>query len=510
MDVVSKKLSKVALELHWKPKSIENIEKTFRTLEGRHRFKFLVTGQLTGMHLWWNTETKSKSFVLVGRCKNKTFSHTCGKYIPGTTKLSDIENYVAELCNKYKDRNGHWIKNPNIENVTKDQLQKAQKYTIRQCIELIAKEGFPKHKYDNPIDVKSIQQYSQILFGWNDRREYLSFKIDDKQNACIEIRDNFTWDRLFKKFPHYKGVEDDKPRSIYDSQLGGLPIDDLSVRLVETWCNKGTTQGNRLNRLKAFKYLYRTAQKLNLLSDQDKLDPTRISNGGVNITGSMRKISRTSKYNNMSFTVPQLEKIINSAWKMKDEKPFKAEAILFIAYSGRRAEEVKKIKIENLYNHFGEPNNEVITLPTEIVKSRKEPEIVIINENIKKVLNSCEEHRAKPEFAKLKFVTWLFPNPHFALEKYGDVEFCRSEKTRYHYLSDVWKLIEKDTGIQGAQKLFRKSIATIGAKTFGPLKATQITGHKDVRTLEKYYYKESLEDTITTANELGKIYQFKK
>ena len=212
----------------------------------------------------------------------------------------------------------------------------------------------------------------------------------------------------------------------------------------------------------------------------------------------------------MSFTVPQLEKIINSAWKMKDEKPFKAEAILFIAYSGRRAEEVKKIKIENLYNHFGEPNNQVITLPTEIVKSRKEPEIVIINENIKKVLNSCEEHRAKPEFAKLKFVPWLFPNPHFALEKYGDVEFCRSEKTRYHYLSDVWKLIEKDTGIQGAQKLFRKSIATIGAKTFGPLKATQITGHKDVRTLEKYYYKESLEDTITTANELGKIYQFKK
>ena len=45
MDAILKKLSKVALELHWKPKSIENIEKTFRTLEGRHRFKFLVTGQ---------------------------------------------------------------------------------------------------------------------------------------------------------------------------------------------------------------------------------------------------------------------------------------------------------------------------------------------------------------------------------------------------------------------------------------------------------------------------------
>jgi len=510
MDVSEKKSTKVASQLPWRVKSIDNLEKNFKHLKGKIQFKFITSGILKGLHLVWNTETNVKSFRLVGKCKNKTFTHTCGKYYPGVTKLTDIENYISDLCKKYKDRDGYWVANPNNENITKDQLKKTQTYTIRECIELIAKEGFPKLKYDNPIDVKSIQQYSQILFGWNDRREYLSFKIDDKQNACIEIRDNLTWDRLFKKFPHYKGVEDDKPRSIYDSQLGGLPIDDLSVRLVETWCNKGTTQGNRQNRLKAFKYLYRTAQKLNLLSDQDKLDPTRISNGGVNITGSMRKISRTSKYNNISFTVPQLEKIINSAWKIKDEKPFKAEAILFIAYSGRRAEEVKKIKIENLYNHFGEPNNEVITLPTEIVKSRKEPEIVIINENIKKVLNSCEEHRSKPEFAKLKFVPWLFPNPHFALEKYGDVEFCRSEKTRYHYLSDVWKLIEKDTGIQGAQKLFRKSIATIGAKTFGPLKATQITGHKDVRTLEKYYYKESLEDTITTANELGKIYQFKK
>jgi hypothetical protein len=510
MDVVSKKSSKVALELHWKPKSIENLEKTFRTLEGRHRFKFLVSGQLTGMHLWWNTETKSKSFVLVGRCKNKTFSHTCGKYIPGTTKLSDIENYVSELCDKYKDRNGYWIKNPNIENVTKDQLQKTQKYTVRQCIELIAKEGFPKQKYDYPIDIKSIQQYSQILFGWNERREYLSFKMDNKQNAYIELKDNIGWEKLFKRFPHYKGCDDDKDRSLYDSQLGGLPIDDLSVKLVQTWCNKGTSQGARENRLKAFKYLYRISHKLNLITDENKLDPTRINNGGVIITGSMNKVSRVCKYNNISFTEPQLEKIINSAWSLRDKYPFKAEAILFIAYSGRRGEEVKKIKLDNLYKYYDEPNKEVITLPSNIVKSRKEPELVIINDNIKKVLLSCEEQRAKPEHHKLKFVPWLFPNPHFALEKYGDVEFCRSDKTRYHYLSDIWRAIEEDTGIQGAQKLFRKSIATIGAKMFGPSRATQITGHKDTRTLEKYYNKPSLEDTISTAKELGKVYQFKK
>ena len=107
--------------------------------------------------------------------------------------------------------------------------------------------------------------------------------------------------------------------------------------------------------------------------------------------------------------------------------------------------EVKKIKLDNLYKYYDEPNKEVITLPANIVKSRKEPELVIINDNIKKVLLSCEEQRAKPEHHKLKFVPWLFPNPHFALEKYGDVEFCRSDKTRYHYLSGIWRAIEEDT-----------------------------------------------------------------
>ena len=63
MDVSEKKSTKVASQLPWKPKSIENIEKTFRTLEGRHRFKFLVTGQLTGMHLWWNTENKLQDLL---------------------------------------------------------------------------------------------------------------------------------------------------------------------------------------------------------------------------------------------------------------------------------------------------------------------------------------------------------------------------------------------------------------------------------------------------------------
>ena len=189
MDVVSKKTKKVALELPWRARSIENLEKNFRHLKGNIKFKLETSGRLKGLHLRWNTKTGVKSFVLIGKFQNKTFTHSCGIY-SSSTSLHEIENYVSTLCDKYKDRYGKWSKNPNKENVTKKDLENLQQYTIRQVIELIAKEGFPKQKYDNPIDIKSIQQYSQIFFGWNERRKYLSFKMDNQQNATLTIAFN--------------------------------------------------------------------------------------------------------------------------------------------------------------------------------------------------------------------------------------------------------------------------------------------------------------------------------
>ena len=159
MDVVSKKTKKVALELPWRARSIENLKKNFRHLKGNIKFKLETSGRLKGLHLRWNTKTGVKSFVLIGKFQNKTFTHSCGIY-SSPTSLHEIENYVSTLCDKYKDRYGRWSKNPNKENVTKKDLESLQQYTIRQVIELIAEEGFPKQKYDNPIDIKSIQQYS--------------------------------------------------------------------------------------------------------------------------------------------------------------------------------------------------------------------------------------------------------------------------------------------------------------------------------------------------------------
>ena len=57
-------------------------------------------------------------------------------------------------------------------------------------------------------------------------------------------------------------------RSLYDSQLGALDIDKLTPKIVQNYCNKGKTYGARVNTLKAFQYLWRASNKLNLLGDE--------------------------------------------------------------------------------------------------------------------------------------------------------------------------------------------------------------------------------------------------
>ena len=94
MDVVLKKKTNVALVLPWRAKAIENLEKNFRHLKGNIQFKFGTSGQLKGLHLRWNTKTGVKSFVIIGRCINKVFTHSCGIY-SGPTSLHVIENYVS-------------------------------------------------------------------------------------------------------------------------------------------------------------------------------------------------------------------------------------------------------------------------------------------------------------------------------------------------------------------------------------------------------------------------------
>ena len=513
MDANSKKSKKnhPQVILKWSDKVIDKLQETHRELTGRHTIPFDTSGHLKGMHLRYNAKTRSKTFVVLGKLKDKgkTFTHTCGQFQLGSTGTPEISQYMTELVTKHKDRNGQWLTNPNAENVTKKLIEEDQKKTIRECIIEVAKQGFPRIKLDGSIDPKSQQQYSQNLFGKNKRRGYLSFKEDEHGCGYIELKDGMTYDLLFKKFPPYKHCDSKTDRSLYDSQLGALEISQLTPKITQNWCNSGKTYGARLNRLKAIQYLYRASNKLNLLSNEDILDPTRVNYGGVQLTNTKKKVSNNHRYNNMKFNKDQLGRLLDGAMTLRDDYPFSAEAVMFMLYSSRRQEETLKIDTDMLYKHFDQPDPEVITLSENITKSRTQ-EIVVITDGIKKVLDSLEYQRNKPKFRKYKFIKWLFPKANLNPLKCGDVEFCKSHSARYKNIEAFWKALKKLTGIDGQKKLFRKSLSTIGTKKFGADRTIQMTGHKDVRTLNKYYNKPDIDDVKETAQEFAKVYDFKK
>ena len=127
------------------------------------------------------------------------------------------------------------------------------------------------------------------------------------------------------------------------------------------------------------------------------------------------------------------------------------------------------------------------------------------------MLDSLSYQRAKPEYQKYKFIKWLFPRSRIASHKCGDIDFCLSDDARTKNLESVWKKIVKKTGVDGQKKLFRKSLSTIAADTLGSTdKAIAITGHKQSSTLENYYYKSDIDDHIKYADDVAKVYSFKK
>jgi len=512
MDTTKQKKTKVTQELPkitWSDKTIENLEKTHSELEGRPTLTFDAAGHLKGMKLRWNTNTGSKTFVIYGKFKKKTFNHKCGQFQKGITGISEVESYVNDIVKKHKDRSGEWISNPNDELVTPEIIEEDQKLTIRECIESVAEAGFPRIKVEGYIDAQSIKEYTRRLFGHNERRDYLNFS-NNENGGVVTLKDGYTFEKLFKKFPEYKGCTHETYRSLYDSQLGGLEISKLTVKAVQHYCNKEKTMGGRQNELKAFQYLFRASNKLNLISGE-MLDPTRISNNGVEITKG-KKTAHVTKYNNVYFKLDQIEKLADGCMQLRDKHPFRAEAVMFILYSMRRETETLKIHRDMLYHYNGKHNKEVITLPHHVHKNKTsfEPEHIIITDNIRSVLDSLDYQLAKPEHRKLQLVKWLFPNPRVSSVKLADVEYCKEDDTRIKFLGSIWRDLKKLTGIDGAKKSFRKSGYTIGKRSIGADKMVTVGGWKSEKTPNTFYDKSDIEDKKEYAKEFAKVYKFNK
>jgi hypothetical protein len=239
--------------------------------------------------------------------------------------------------------------------------------------------------------------------GYNKRREYLKFTEDDEGCGGLELTHGMTWSRLFKKYPAYKGCTEDDKRSLYDSQLGALDIDKLTPKIVQNYCNKGKTYGARVNTLKAFQYLWRASNKLNLLGDNDVLDPTRKQYGGVTITKSKKILFKGHRYTNMKFKENQLERLIEGCYQLRDKHPFQIEAIMFMLYTFRRQIETTKIDYSCVGRYGDQPRKNVITMPFNITKSGVE-EYVVITDRVQEVLDSLHYQRSKEQYKKYKHI----------------------------------------------------------------------------------------------------------
>ena len=183
----------------------------------------------------------------------------------------------------------------------------------------------------------------------------------------------------------------------------------------------------------------------------------------------------------------------------------------FFSFNNHTPDHIYVVNVNRArYKHNGKPHDRVITLPANVTKSREE-EYTIITDGIQWVLDSLSYQRAKPKYQKYTHIKWLFPRSRIASDKLGDVHFCRSDAARTKNLESVWKKIKAKTGIDGQKKLFRKSLSTIATDTLGSAeKAISLTGHKQTATLQKHYYKTDIDEQIKYADDVAKVYAFKK
>ena len=374
---------------------------------------------LKGLKLCQFFKSKKKFFVLKYWFNNKAKTITIGEFKPGLFGVRDCENKVFEIARAHQDSKGRWIKDPlaTILNektkITKAVIEESHKLSINEVIIRLCKANFPKAKREGRLTADSIQKKCKDLIGWNWRTRHLLYLDDRRGHGQVHFKANYhkrtakpeDWDDLFKKFPVGHGIIKDKKfnpnneRSVFDSDLGKLVIDELNTGIVKRYIeHKERSFGKKKNMLDTFKTLWAFAKDNNLFGDIIPQDPTK------DITFKRPEVSRSpgSIYNERRFTDEEIAKMFN--WLTTPENyeryPFQAEIILLMMITGRRAEETMKIR-KTMIDY----EKEVITLPSSITKARK-TEYIDITPPVAKVLKQIQVHTDGKHKA-YKFLDWL-------------------------------------------------------------------------------------------------------
>ena len=478
---------------------------------------------LKGLKLCQFFKTKKKFFVLRYWFNNQYKSITIGEFKPGIFGVRGCEDKVYEIARAHQDHKGLWIKDPQttIHNeqtkITKAVIEESQKLSINEVIIRLCKANFPKAKREGRLTADSIQKKVKDLIGWNWRTRHLLYLDDRRGHGQVHFKANFhkrtakpdDWDDLFKKFPVGHGIIKDKKfnpnneRSVFDSDLGKLVIDELNTGIVKRYIEqRDRSFGKKKNMLDTFKTLWAFAKDNNCFGDIIPQDPTK------DITFKRPEVSRSpgTIYNDRRFTDQEIRLMFN--WLTTPENyeryPFQAEIILLMMITGRRAEETMKIR-KTMINY----DEELITLPASITKARK-TEYIDITPPVAKVLKQIQSHTDGKHKA-YRFLDWLFPTTRINKKKLHEDYYVRSDQCRTKEIRGCWNAMMKDLNMEGAPKMLRKTFSSIAKIELGTTsKARALTGHEQDSTLDIHYDKTNRAKAKEYALQVAKRFNFDK
>lgn len=477
---------------------------------------------LKGICLCQYYKSKKKVFLLRYRKNNNTLFLTVGNFIPGVFGVKECESKIHEIVRSHTDDNRKWVKDPkqtihdSETKITKANIVESQKLTIREVIERICIEGFPKAKKIGNLSAHSIKSLVKYFIGYNWRSRHLIYTENSKGHGKVSFKANEhrrtvkpeSWEDLFKKFPPGHGLIKDKrfnpllETSLYDSDLSKLVIDELNEGIIRKYVDiPKRAFGTKENLLDAISTLWNYSLSNSLFGDV----PPKIEFKNIVFKKPEQSNYVGAKYNNLRFSDNEMPIIFNALMERRDQYPFQAEALLFLQFTGRRVPETLKMKPGSINKDKG-----VITLSYGTTKGRKD-EFVDITPPIKLVLDSLEYQLKKPEFQKYRFVDWLFPTTRINSQRLHEDSYVRSEATRLKSLRGCWNDVVKTTGIIGSPKMFRKTFSSLAKLTLGTSsKARALTGHEQDSTLDVHYDKTSRETAREYAHQVAEVFNFIK
>ena len=500
--------------ISWNDKAIIDVcynGKLTKSLRIKINFK-TKSGCPKGISLRYTPKTNKKVF-LYRYYYNGQNDFIQFEFIPGLFGILQMEEKLLNLKKQYYDPLGSfWKFNPKDNIQTEAEVLETQSKTVREVIQRLLQDNFPRKSKVGKLASVSQRQFSRIFIGNHKRFKHLQFSDNDKGWGITELDGGLTWETFWSKYP-----PKNSDVSIYDNaSLGPLLIDNLTKSVVRKFLNaKERTPGGKKNLIKALQCLWNYAINQDFFGDNIPQDPTK----DINIVVDDESNFEGSKWNEKSFDDEERELLDTAFIKIAKTRPFQSECLMLLACAEIRPEEALKLKKSDVTKD--EDGNPIIKVRKEIRKARGKGRtidlIIDINKPVERVLNRLK--RQYKRHSQYKFIPWLFP--HTVID-WGNPKDFTTDKTRLKTLRTPWEDVRKLTGIEGSVKTLRKTFMTLEVKqemTKGLSKEEALIkvakkthkGSKDgAKTVERYYNKPTRKDQIKKANEMGKVFSFKR